>query len=150
MAYVTTSDLSQRLGTTLYARLTDRVNGTTASSTVAQQTVDEAEAVANSYLSKRYATPVDLTAHPELSNILVSRVLDIAEYLAWRGSPFVNDVPKRVQMLHDEARQWFEQVASGEIHLPAGGPPASRVAEDDSPRYSARPREFTGDELDGL
>ncbi|MFH1745671.1 MAG: phage protein Gp36 family protein [Planctomycetota bacterium] len=150
MAYITTSDLSQRLGTTLYARLTDRVSGTTASSTVAQQIIDEAHGLANSYLCKRYATPIDLVSHPELNSLLQSRVLDIAEYLAWRGSPFVNDVPNRIQSLYDDARQWFESVAAGEIHLPADSPPSGRVAEDDSPRFNSRPREFTADELDGL
>jgi phage gp36-like protein len=53
MAYITTSQLSERLGSTLYARLTDRVNGTTANSTVAQQIVDESQAEADSYLARR-------------------------------------------------------------------------------------------------
>ena len=44
MAYITTTQLSDRLGSTLYARLTDRVNGTTANAGVGQQIVDEAEA----------------------------------------------------------------------------------------------------------
>ena len=150
MAYIDTSDLSNRLGTTLYARLTDRVNGTTASSTVAQQIVDEAEAEANSYLGRRYATPVNLTAHPELADVLGQRTLDLAEYIAWRGTPFVSDVPNRVKGLYENARRWFEQVGSGKTHLPADTPPAARVAEDDSPRYSAQTRTFTADELDGL
>jgi phage gp36-like protein len=150
MAYVTISDLSQRLGTTLYARLTDRTNGTTANSTVAQQIVDEAEAEANSYLSRRYATPIDVAAHPELVNVLELRVLDLAEYGAWRGSPFVADIPGRVKALADEARRWFERIAAGVLDLPADGPPASRVAEDSSPRYSTSARSFTADELDGL
>ena len=150
MAYIAISDLSQRLGTTLYARLTDRVNGTTADTTVAQQIVDEAEAEVDGYLSIRYATPVDLGAHPELTSVLELRVLDLAEYTAWKSSPFVSDVPSRVKMLAGEARQWLREVAAGAIHLPADGPPPSRVAEDDSPRYRASARPFTADELDGL
>jgi phage gp36-like protein len=134
----------------LYARLTDRVSGTTANTTVAQQIVDEAEAEANSYLATRYATPVSLAQHPELADLLAQRVLDLAEYLAWRGSPFVNDLPGRVKALQGEARRWFEQVAAGMIDLPAAAPPASRVAADDAPRYSAGERPFTADELDGL
>ncbi len=150
MAYITITQLQSRLGSTLYARLTDRVNGTTADSTVAQQIVDEAEALANSYLAKRYATPIDLTAHPELSNVLETRVLDLAEYLVWRDSPFVTDIPERVRLLHDETPDWFTSIASGEIDLPASSPPASRTAVDDSPRYTEPPRRFTHDELDGL
>ncbi|MCK4342023.1 MAG: DUF1320 family protein [Phycisphaerae bacterium] len=150
MAYITTTQLSARLGSTLHARLTDRVNGTTASETVAQQIVDEAVAEANSYLARRYETPVDLTAHPELADILELRVLDLAEYAAWKGSPFVSDPPQRVHQLYAAALSWFENVAAGSFPLPASSPPNSATAEDDGPRYTAREREFTGDELDGL
>jgi phage gp36-like protein len=150
MAYITTTQLSGRLGSTIYARLTDRVNGTSADATVAQQIVDEAEALTDSYLSKRFATPVDLSAHPELVNVFESRVLDLAEWIAWKGSPFVSGVPDRVQTVADEAMSWFEAVAAGRIHLPAASPPASRTAENDAPRYTAEDRKFTADELDGL
>jgi phage gp36-like protein len=150
VAYITTTQLESRLGSTLYARLTDRVNGTTADATVAQQIVDGAEALANAHLARRYATPIDLTAHPELADILAARVLDLAEYLAWRDSPFVNVIPDRVLLLHDETSRWFAGIAAGEIDLPASSPPASRTAVDDSPRFTAPPRRFTHDELDGL
>ncbi len=150
MAYITTTQLSARLGSTLYARLTDRVNGSVSDVTVAQQVVDEAEAEADSYLSVRYATPVDLTTHPELSNVLEARVLDLAEHAAWQGSPFVNDVPQRIQTLYAAALKWFESAAAGAVNLPSATPAAGPTAEDDSPRYSARERTFTGDELDGM
>ena len=150
MAYITTTDLSARLGSVIYARLTDRTNGTTADSAVAQQIVDEAQAEADSYLSRRYATPVDVTAHPELADVLALRTLDLAEHAAWKGSPFVNDLPGRVKLLYEQAQRWFESVAAAEIDLPASGLLPSRVAEDDSPRYRAGARPFTADELDGL
>jgi len=150
MAYITTNDLSQRLGTTLYARLTDRVNGATASATVAQQIVDEAEAAANSYLARRYRTPVDLTARPEVAKVLAARVLDLAEAAAWRGSPFVSDPPQRVELLYADALRWFQDVAAGQVPLPASAPLAGPTADNDGPRYTATPRTFTADELDGL
>ncbi len=150
MAYITTTQLSARLGSTLYARLTDRVGGTTADETVAAEIVAQAEALANAYLARRFATPVDLAAHPELADVLRARVLDVAEYLAWRDSPFVTDVPERVRMVHADAQEWFAAVAAGTLDLPASSPPASRTAVDDSPRYAAGPRKFTADELDGL
>ena len=150
MAYITTTQFQSRLGSTLYARLTDRVNGTTADSAAAQQIVDEAEALANAQLAKRYATPIDLAAHSELTDVLEARVLDLAEYVAWRGSPFVTDIPERVRFMFDEASGWFESIGSGEIDLPASSPPASRTGVDDSPRYTEPPRAFTHDELDGL
>ncbi len=150
MAYVTTTQLSARLGATLYARLTDRVNGTTADSSVAQQIIDEAEAEADGYLAVRYATPVDLSARPELSGVLEARVLDLAEHGAWRGSPFVNAPPQRVLDVYRAAVGWFTAVAAGEFALPAAAPPAGPAAADDSPRYAGEARVFTREELDGL
>jgi phage gp36-like protein len=149
VAYITTADLSRRLGATLYARLTDRVDGTTADATVAQSIVSEAEAEANSYLGARYATPVSLAAHPELADVLARRVLDLAEYGAWSGSPFVNDIPARVKALYQEACSWLRRVAAG-MPLPATSPPSATGAVDDTPVYRAEPRAFTADELDGL
>lgn len=150
MAYVTISALSDRLGAPLYARLTDRVNGTTANDAVAQTIVDEAEAEVDSYLARRLATPVDLAAHPELAAVLAARVLDLAEHIAWRGSPFVSDPPQRVQRLYGAAVAWLERVAQGDVPLPAAGVPASTRATDDGPHYRGTARAFTAEELDGL
>ncbi len=150
MAYITTTLLSERLGTTLYARLTDRVNGTTPDANVAQQIVDAAEAEANSYLARRYATPVDLAAHAELAAVLASRVLDLAEYAAWKSSPFTSDPPQRVHLLYAAALEWLEAVAAGRLVLPAATPPAGPTASVDAPRYAGGGRVFTAAELDGL
>lgn len=150
MAYVTTTQLSARLGSAMYARLTDRVNGATADSAVAQQIIDEAAAEADSYLAVRYATPVDLSARPELADMFEARVLDLAEYAAWKASPFVSDLPQRVQRIYAAAISWFTAVAAGQVDLPAAAAPSSRTATDDSPRYAADERRFTHDELDGL
>lgn len=150
MAYITIADLSARLGAALYGRLTDRVNGTTADAVVAQQIVDEAEAAADSLLARRYATPIDLTAHPQAATVLKSRVLDLAEHLAWRGSPFVNDMPQRVRGLNGAAMDWFEAVAAARVLLPVLAPPASTSAAQTGPLISAPPRTLTTGELDGL
>lgn len=150
MAYVTTTQLSARLGTTLYARLTDRVNGTTASDSVAQQLVDEAAAIADSYLARRYATPVDLTARPELADVLAARVLDLAEWGAWQSSPFVSDPPQRIHRLREAATRWLQDVADGRIALPATTLPELQNLDDNTPRYTAAARQFRHDELDGL
>jgi phage gp36-like protein len=150
MAYITTTDLSNRLGTTIYARLTDRVNGNSADANVAQQIIDDAEAQADSYFARRYATPIDLSAHSELSDIITARVSDLAEYIAWRQSPFVGDLSDRVRALYDETLRWFKAVAGGKIELPAASLPASRTATDDGPWFTATDRRFTGEELDGL
>jgi phage gp36-like protein len=150
MPYVTLQQLKDRLGSSIYARLTDRVAGATPSDTVGQQIVDEAEAQADSFLATRYATPIDLSARPEVADILEARVLDLAEFLAWRGSPFVGDVPDRVRLVQDNALRWFESVVDGKTLLPAAAPPTSTTARTGAPQYSSADRVFTADELDGL
>ncbi len=150
MPYITIAQLRQRLGPTLYARLTDRETGTREDEAAAQEIVNGAEAEANSYLARRYATPVDLTARPELADILASRVLDLAEFAAWRSSPFISDPPQRVHLLYATALAWFESVGAGRIVLPAIAPPASTSATDDRPRHSGSGRVFTASDLDGL
>jgi phage gp36-like protein len=150
MLYATTEELSGRLGATLYARLTDRVSGTTPSDTVAQQLLDAAEAEMHTYLASRYRTPIDLGMHAELAPTLKSRVLDIAEYLAWKGSPFMAGLPARVRDGYDEALLWLSRIARGEASLPASSPPASSTAESDVPRYSSATRKFTSEEFDGI
>src|SRR5437764_1462111 len=150
MAYATVTDLSSRLGATLYARLTDRVNGASADATVAQTLVDEAISEADAYLARRYATPVDLALHAELAQPLRTRVLDVAEYRAWRSSPFVSSVPARVAANYRDALAWLEAVAAGRMVLPAASPPPDAQAFDDGPRYAPRTRIFTSEELNGL
>jgi phage gp36-like protein len=149
MTYISTTDLIDRLGTTLYARLSDRVNGTSPDAGVLAQIIQEAEAVADSYLGQRYATPVDLGAHPELAELLAARVLDLAEYGAWRGSPFVADPPQRVNDVQASALSWFESVASGRLVLPATTIPAATAA-DDGPEYTPGSQRLPADELDEL
>jgi phage gp36-like protein len=148
MAYITTADLSARLGAAIYARLTDRVNGTTPSSAVAGQIVAEAEAEADAYLAQRYQTPVIVAGQPAAAQLLAARVLDLAEYRAWKGSPFVGDPPHRVKLLYADALRWWEAVATGQAALPAPG--VARAAPDGGPAQSSAARVFTTDGLQGL
>lgn len=150
MAYITLEQLKDRIGGPLYARLTDRVGGESANDAVGQRLIADAEAEANARLAVRYATPVDLGAHPELADVLAARVLDLAESLAWHSSPFMGDVPDRVRLLRTDAIAWFDAVGRGRVHLPAASPPRSTTALDDAARVRGAGRVFTADELDGL
>ena len=85
-----------------------------------------------------------------MGNILEARVLDLADYGAWKGSPFVASVPARVESTHEAAAAWFTALAAGEIGLPATSSPGGPTADDSGPRYASRARAFTSDELDGL
>ena len=77
-------------------------------------------------------------------------MLDLAEYAAWKSSPFVGTAPPRVHLLYAAALQWLEAVARGGLVLPAASPPNSTTAADDTPRGAGAARVFTADELDGL
>jgi phage gp36-like protein len=134
----------------LYARLTDRVNGASADENIAQEIVDQAEAEANTHLAARYSTPINLAQHAELADVFRRRVLDLAECLAWRASPFVSDLPNRVNVLHDDAQRWFQHIAAGELRLPAAREPRGKPWPNDRPRYVRTTRPFTADELEHL
>ena len=138
-----------RLGSIFYARLTDRRLGTDGDDDVATEIATAASAEADGYLARRYATPIDLAARPELNEVLVARVTDLAEFIAWSTSPYSNNVPPRVVALRAAAVKWFEQVARGELDLPAAAAPASRSAADDAPQVTATPRTLTAGELEG-
>jgi len=150
MAYITLTQLKDRLGLTIYARLTDRVAGAAADDIVGQSLIDEAEAEIDARLAARFEVPVSLAHRPELTHLFESRALDLAEYRAWRGSPFVANLPDRVRAAHLEASAWFAALARGELDLPATAPLAPGTARDGSPRIRATPRAYTLRELDGL
>lgn len=150
MSYADLNDLQERLGAQMYARLTDRIAGATANDSVGAELLAQAEALANSYLANRYATPIDIAADPDVARVLLSRVLDLAEYQAWISSPFVSDIPERIRQKNDAALAWLEDIAFNRLPLPASTPPASRTAKNDAARVAAHPRQFTADELDGL
>ncbi len=150
MAYITTSQLNARLGDALYDRLTDRDDGDTSSNSVAQQLIDEAEAEANSYLALRYVTPVNLTGFNDARDVLEARVLDLAEYNAWKSSPFTNDIPARVSGVYANALAWLRGVAFGQIKLPGGTEPARVDDDSDPPLFTSPGRPFSSAELDGL
>lgn len=148
MAYATIAELQDRLGTLMYARLTDRVSGLSANAAVAQQVLDAAEAEMNSYLSRRYITPMNASADATLAQILQARTLDAAEYHAWRSSPFASDPPSRVKATYAQLLDWLENVRSGRIVLSAQR--VQSQEESEAPRYASQPRSFTAEEMEGI
>lgn len=150
MSYITTDQLAGRLGSTLYARLTDRVNGAVPDHDVAAAIIAGAAAVANGYFAQRYAVPLPLATSPELAFIVTTRVLDLAEYHAWQSSPFVSSPPQRITANYAAAVRWFEDIASGRLPLPAASITAPPAANRTATRHHAPPRTLTAEELSGL
>lgn len=126
MSYINNQDIIDRVGNSAAVQLT-----TDAGSVVDTNVLDEvrksAEGEANGFLARRYAVPVDLTAHPDLAGTLKGMVLDIAVYrLHARRTP-VSDGDQRMR---DQAIKWLTSVSTGTIVLPAAATPASTGADD--------------------
>jgi phage gp36-like protein len=115
MGYITNADVEERLGTSTYIQLTDDDGTGTADSDKVDEARLGAEGEVNSYLALRVAVPADLARWPEVAGLLKSMVLDLVEYrLRGRRPP----VPAGVIRRRDEAVQWLERAARGEVALP--------------------------------
>jgi len=125
MAYVTAGDIEERLGHAAYVQLTDDNGSGSADLDKVEEARRGAEGEAESYLATRYAVPLDLTLHPELSAVLRSFVLDLVEYrLHGRRPPMPEDVVRR----RGEAVAWLRRVATGEVQLPSTIAPRTNAA----------------------
>jgi histidine triad (HIT) family protein len=62
--YLTSAEVVTRLGTKRAYELTTET-GTTPDTDIIDDVIDEAEGEANSYFARRYATPVDVSAHAD-------------------------------------------------------------------------------------
>jgi len=125
MSYITAADIEERLGSAAYVQLTDDAGTGSADPDKVEEARAGAEGEADSYFAVRYATPVDLSAHPELAAVLKSFVLDLAEYrLHARRPPMPADVVRR----RGEAIAWLGRVAAGAVQLPSTVTPATSPA----------------------
>ena len=104
-----------------------------------------AEGEANGYLAKRYQVPVDLSAHPDLSGVLKSMVLDIAVWRLFNRRP---PADKPYLDSRDQAIEWFRMVSEGKIPLPSVPPVPSTTSEDPVAGWGANVP--TMQELQGL
>ncbi|MCK6455724.1 MAG: DUF1320 domain-containing protein [Phycisphaerae bacterium] len=145
MGYVTNADIEERLGTTAYVQLTDDAGSGSADLDKVNEARLGAEGEVDSYLSARYAVPVDLTDRPELAAVLKTFVLDLIEYrLHGRRPPVPSDVARR----HAEAITWLRRVSFGSVHLPAAPAPASHRGRGAPAEVFGPTRRFTRDSLD--
>jgi phage gp36-like protein len=119
MPYMTTTDLETRVGTQTAAELTTE-SGSTPDATIMGETVDAALGEVDSYLSRRYAVPIDTVAFPQVANVLLSMSLDIAVYrLHTRRQP----APEGIEQSRNNAIEWLKMVSDGTILLPAAAVP---------------------------
>ncbi len=144
--YITNTDIQTRLGNALYVQLTDDTGSGSANVSVVNEARLGAEGEVDAYLATRYQVPIDLAVHPELSGVLVSIALDLAEYrLRSRRPPIPADaVAKRAA-----AVEWLRRVSLGEIELPASIAIASNPATAPRAARVGDARLLTREELSG-
>ena len=124
MAYITNADIEERLGSQSYVQLTDDDGDGVADAGVVNEARVAAEGEVNSYLARRYEVPVDLSVHAELSGLLASITLDLAEYrLRLRRPPVPEDAVRK----NAQAIDWLKGVAGGRIELPSAATVAANT-----------------------
>ncbi|MCK4659164.1 MAG: DUF1320 domain-containing protein [Phycisphaerae bacterium] len=116
MSYIANTDIETRLGAERYVQLTDDSGSGAANTDVVDEARQGAEGEVDSYLARRYAVPIDLSANSELTPLLMTVTLNLVEYrLHGRRPP----VPADVLAKRDAAIGWLREVALGVIELPS-------------------------------
>ncbi|RVA07642.1 DUF1320 domain-containing protein [Mesorhizobium sp. M7A.F.Ca.US.002.01.1.1] len=143
MSYAVKQDLIDRFGEKELRELTDRTNRppTTIDDTVVGRAVNDATALIDGYIAKKYSLP--LVTVPD---ILVKVAADLARYFL-HGKAADKDSP--VTAAYNQAVAWLKDVAKGLIELDDGGE-APEPAGGGAIKTSAPNRVFTRDSLKGF
>lgn len=150
MSYATLDNFKERLGTSIYAQLTDRVTRKTADDVVGQAILDGAHGTIDGYLARRFKVPVDPTGDTSLTQFLLKHVLNLAAYDAWEGSPFITEVPDRVKFSYQETVKLLRDIAAGKVELPGATAIPSATAAGPTATATGEDRIFTEDAMKGL
>ncbi len=146
MAYITNADIEERVGSVALVQLADDDGDGVADAGVVDEARLGAEGEVNSYLGRRYAVPISLTIHPDLTNVLASITLDLAEYrLRLRRPPVSEDARRR----RDQVIEWLTRVAEGRIELPSAAGVAASTARGRIAATTGEKRVLTREELSG-
>ena len=144
MAYVTDSDIEERLGNATYVQLTDDDGDGNADVGVVDEARLGAEGEVNSYLAKRFQVPIDVDTHAEVSDVLASVTLDLVEYRLRGRRPPISDAARRKR---NEAIDWLTKVAAGVIDLPSSDSIAENSVRGTLGLVSGEDRLLSHDEL---
>jgi phage gp36-like protein len=124
-AYCTVAQLTARFASTVEAAYaTDNEAAGVISSTVAAECIGTAEGEINSYLAKRYRTPLSATelADTSIAELMLGVTLDMAEYHVLNRGPRIG--PEKIKQ-YERRLEWLKMVAAGEVLIPG----AVEVAE---------------------
>ncbi len=145
--YITNADIEERLGSQAYVQLADDDGDGVADVGVVNEVRHAALGEVNSYLAQRYETPIDTSVHTELTQLLKSISLDLAEYrLRSRRPPAAEIAVQR----REQAVRWLRGVASGSIQLPSIKPLASNTTWGTIASALGDERLLSRDALDGF
>lgn len=143
MPYATQQDLIDRFGEEELIQLTDRTNlpATTIDAAVVAAALADADALADSYLAKRYRLPLD-----PVPDVLTRTTADIARYHL-HGRRTDKDDP--VTRAYSQALAWLKDVSKGLVQLDAAGS-APDQSGGGQVQVSAPDRVFSRDSLSGF
>lgn len=143
MPYAVKQDLIDRFGQSELVQLTDKTNkpATTINDTTVTRALDDAAALANSYLAPQLVTPFATTPP-----VLVKAVCDIARYFL-HGK--VAEKDGEVERAYREAVKLLTDISAGRASLAIAGV-EPEAAGGGSVRISTPDRVFTRDSLGGL
>lgn len=121
MAYIVNQDLINRVGNDTAAQLTAD-SGTAPDSNILDEVRISSEREVDSYLSRRFSTPIDTSADADLADFLKKLALDVAEYRIFGRRP---PVSKNKKQVYDNTIAWLKGFVSGENNLPGKVTPPS-------------------------
>jgi phage gp36-like protein len=138
MSYAVRADLEARLGNQF-----SRLYRTAAT---ADEDLADAEAIVDSYVGKRYATPVTNTT---AIRILKKLSLDLAELAGWKRAETGATIPEKVQDAGDAAMKMLRDIAGGTMTLAGSAPAESTDAGAGALVVDADPPEFHREAMQG-
>ncbi|WFE92301.1 DUF1320 domain-containing protein [Roseibium porphyridii] len=142
MAYVTQQDLIDRFGDRELIQLTDRTNlpAATIDATVVAAKISDAEAMADSYMAKRYKLPLN-----PVPDVLIPIVANMARYYLYGERA---ETESAVTRNYKNALGWLKDVANGTVQLEAEGVASAQTAGGQI-QTVAPDRVFSRDTLEG-
>lgn len=157
MAYATLAQFRLHVGTRtsatnpgLYEQMTDRLSATTASDTLGQMLLDDAEAEVNGYLARRYAVPVEVSGDAVAAAYLKRCVVVIATWCGWRDHPKVSANRESSKSAYDAVIKELVAIANGSMELPASTTPAGTTTSSATGEAIGNTRVFTEDAMKGI
>lgn len=114
MAYVTSTNVTARIGTAKAAQLTTD-SGTSPDTTKIAAIIAESEGDVNNKLAMRYTVPIVQATYPLAFDFVVSCVIRVAVYRVYALRP---PVPEDIRKMNDDAMAALQDIADGTANLP--------------------------------